>query len=102
MQTHFPGPSWILEGALAKEGPWGLSFLFVFFIVYSVLSGCAGSSLPHGRFLELRCMDFQLQSTGSRHVGSVVAAQGLSYTAACAIFPDQRSNQCPPHWQADS
>ena len=41
-------------------------------------------------------MDFPLQSTGSRHVGSVVAAQGLSYTAACGIFPDQRSNQCPP------
>ena len=32
-------------------------FLFVFFIVDLALFGCAGSSLPHGRFLELRCMD---------------------------------------------
>ena len=28
-------------------------------------------------------------------------AHGLSCSAACGIFPDQRSNPCP-HWQADS
>ena len=27
---------------------------------------------------------------------------GLSCSAACGILPDQGSNPCPPHWQADS
>ena len=43
-----------------------------------------------------------LQSTGSRRAGSVVAAHGPSCSAACGIFPDQGSNPCPLHWQADS
>ena len=29
-------------------------------------------------------------------------AHGLSCSTACGIFPDQRSNLCPLHWQADS
>ena len=43
-----------------------------------------------------------LRSTGSRRVGSVVVAHGPSCSAACGIFPNQGSNQCPLHWQADS
>ena len=43
-----------------------------------------------------------LWSTGSRHAGSVVVAHGPSWSVACGIFPDQGSNQCPLHWQADS
>ena len=35
-------------------------------------------------------------------VGSVFVAQGLSDPSACGIFPDQGSNPCLPHWQADS
>ena len=34
--------------------------------------------------------------------GSVVVAQGLSCSKACGIFPDQGSNPCPLHCQADS
>ena len=57
----------------------------------------------------LRCL-LLLQSTGSRHAGfrrcgeraSVVVESGLSCSAACGIFPDQGSNTCPLHWQADS
>ena len=41
-------------------------------------------------------------STGSRCAGSVIVAQGPSCSAACGIFPDQGSNPCPLHWQADS
>ena len=37
-----------------------------------------------------------LQSTGS-----VVVAHGLVSPAACGIFPDQGSNLCCLHWQAD-
>ena len=33
---------------------------------------------------------------------SVVVVQGLSCSAACGIFLDQRLNPCPLHWQADS
>ena len=40
--------------------------------------------------------------TGSRHLGSGVAAPGLSGSAACGIFLNQGSLLCPRHWQADS
>ena len=43
-----------------------------------------------------------LRSTGSRCAGSVVVAHGPSCSAACGIFPDQGSNPCLLHWQADS
>ena len=56
-------------------------------------SQCAGLSL-------LRPL--LLRSTSSRRAGSVVVAHGLSCSAACGIFPDQGSNLCPLHWQADS
>ena len=56
-------------------------------------SRCAGLSLS---------WPLLLRSTGSRCAGSVVAAHGPSCSAACGIFPDQGSNPCPLHWQADS
>ena len=37
-----------------------------------------------------------------RRAGSVVVTHGPSCSAACGIFPDQGSNPCPLHWQADS
>ena len=46
-----------------------------------------------------------LQARGLQQMwcaGSVVWAHGLSCSAACGIFPDQGSNPCPLHWQADS
>ena len=43
-----------------------------------------------------------LRSTGSRHAGSVTVAHGPRCSAACGILPDQGSNLCPLHWQADS
>ena len=56
-------------------------------------SRCAGLSLSR---------PLLLWSTGSRRAGSVVVAHGPSCSAACGIFPDQGSNPCPLHWQADS
>ena len=41
-------------------------------------------------------------STGSRLTGSVVVAHRLSRPMACGIVPDQGSNPCPLHWQADA
>ena len=43
-----------------------------------------------------------LRSTGSRCAGSVVVAHGPSCSVARGIFPDQGSNPCPLHQQADS
>ena len=43
-----------------------------------------------------------LRSTGSRRAGSAVVAHGPSCSAACGIFPDQGTNPCSLHWQADS
>ena len=56
-------------------------------------SRCAGLSLSR---------PLLLRSTGSRCAGSVIVAHGPSCSAACGIFPDQGSNPCPLHWQADS
>ena len=56
-------------------------------------SRCAGLSLSR---------PLLLRSRGSRRSGSVVVAHGPSCSAACGIFPDQGSNLCPLHWQADS
>ena len=54
---------------------------------------CAGLSLSRSLLL---------RSTGSRRAGSVIVAHGPSCSVACGIFPDQGSNPCPLHWQADS
>ena len=56
-------------------------------------SWCAGLSLSR---------PILLRSTGSRCAGSVVVAHGPSSSMARGIFPDQDSNPCPLHWQADS
>ena len=56
-------------------------------------SRCAGLSLSR---------PLLLWSTGSRRAGAVVVAHGPSRSVACGIFPDQGSNPCPLHWQADS
>ena len=56
-------------------------------------SRCAGLSLSR---------PLLLRSTGSTRAGSVVVAHGPTCSAACGIFPDQGSNPCPLHWQADS
>ena len=56
-------------------------------------SWCAGLSLS---------WPLLLRSTGSRRAGSVIVAHGPSCSAACGIFPDQGSNPCRLHWQADS
>ena len=56
-------------------------------------SRCAGLSLSQ---------PLLLRSTGSRRAGSVAVADGPGCSVACGIFPDQGSNPCPLHWQADS
>ena len=64
-----------------------------------VASGGHSSSLCAGLSLSRPLL---LRSTGSRRAGSAIVAHGPSCSTACGIFPDQGSNLCPLHWQADS
>ena len=91
----------------------GLIYLFIFIFIF----GCVESSFLCEGFLQLRqagathhrgawtpslSRPLLLRSTGSRRADSVVVAHGPSCSAACGILPDQGSNLCPLHQQADS
>ena len=98
--------------------PFGGFFVFLnLFIIYLLfIFGCVGSSFLGEGFFQLRqagatlhrdarashYCGLSLRSTGSRRAGSVVVAHGPSCSVTCGIFPDQGSNPCPLHWQADS
>ena len=85
-------------------------YLFIYFWLCWVFVSVQGLALvvASGGHSSSRCaglspsQPLSLWSTGSRHAGSVVVAHGPSCSAACGIFPDQGSNPCPLHWQADS
>ena len=68
---------------------------------FSVVAASGGLSSSRCAALSLS-RPLPLRSTGSRRAGSAIVAHGPSFSAACGIFPDQGSNPCPPHWQADS
>ena len=85
-------------------------YLFIYFWLCWVFVSVRGLSpvVASGGHSSSRCAGLSLsqpllwQSTGSRRAGSVIVAHGPSCSAACGIFPDQGSNSCPLHWQADS
>ena len=84
--------------------------LFIYFWLCWVFVSVRGLSLvaASGGCSSSRCAGLSLsrplllRSTGSRRAGSVIVAHRPSCSAACGIFPDQGSNPCPLHWQADS
>ena len=76
-------------------------------------SGCGKQGLLfHYGAQASRCDGFSLRSTdqacGLSSYGSQALEHGLSswgsraFFEVCGIFPDQGSNLCLPHWQADS
>ena len=85
-------------------------FIHIYFWLRWVFVSVRGLSLvaASGGHSSSRCVGLSLSrplllwSTGSRRAGSVVVAHRPSCSAACGIFPDQGSNPCPLHWQADS
>ena len=87
-----------------------LFFLYINFWLCWVFVSVRGLSLvvASGGHSSSRCAGLSpswplpLWSTGSRRASSGVVAHGPSCSAACGIFPDQGSNPCPLHWQADS
>ena len=88
-------------------------FLGVFFVLFlaalglrccaQAFSSCGERGLP---FIVVHRLLIVVASLVAQHglysAGSVVVVHGLSCSAACGIFPDQGSNPCPLHWQADS
>ena len=81
-----------------------LSFWFLWvFVALRQLSLVA----ERGCFSSLQCAGFSLQwllllhSTGFRHTGLVAVVCGLSCPMVCGIFPEQESNPCALHCQAD-
>ena len=89
---------------------WSLFFYLFYFSLCWVFVSVRGLSLvvASGGHSSSRCAGLSLsrplllQSTGSRRAGSVVVAHGPSCSAACGLFPDQGSNPCALHQQADS
>ena len=85
-------------------------YLFIYFWLCWVFVSVRGLSLvaASGGHSSSRCAGLSLsrplllRSTGSRRAGSAIVANGPSCSAACGILPDQGSNPCPLHWQADS
>ena len=66
------------------------------------LAAASGGHSPSRRAGLPSSWPLLLRSTGSRRSGSAIVAHGRSCSVACGIFPDQGSNPCPLHWQADS
>ena len=91
---------------------WFILFYFIFIYLWLcwVFVSVRGLSLvaASGGHSSSRCAGLSpsrpllLGSTGSRRAASVIVAHGPSCSMACGIFPDQGSNPCPLHWQADS
>ena len=78
-----------------------LCWVFVSVRGLSLVVASGGHSSSRRAGLSL-LQPLSLRSTGSRRAGSVIMAHGPSCSAACGIFPDQGSNPCPLHRQADS
>ena len=84
-------------------------YLFIYLWLRWVLASVQGLSLVAASWghSSSRCAGLSpsrpplLRSTGSRCAGSVIVAHGPSRSTACGILPDQGSNPCPPHRQAD-
>ena len=84
--------------------------LFIYLWLCWVFVSVRGLSLvaASGGHSSSRCVGLSLsrplllRGTGSRRAGSAIVAHGPSCSTACGILPDQGSNPCPLHWQADS
>lgn len=82
---------------LAVLGPYGCAWAFLWLPrVGTTLHRGACASHRGGFFCGALVLGMQVAQ------GSIVVAYGLSYPTARGISPDQRSNLCALHGQADS
>ena len=91
-------------------------FFLINLFIYLFIFGCVGCSFLCEGFLQLQRVGATLhRGARASHCRGLSIAEhrlqtcklsscgsGLSCPAACGIFPDQGSNPCPLHWQADS
>ena len=80
-------------------------YLFIYLWLCWVFVSVRGLSLvaASGDHSSSRCAGLSLsRPLLLRSTGSATVAHGPSRSAACGIFPDQGSNLCSLHWQADS
>ena len=80
----------------------GYSSLWWLLLLRSTGSQCVGFSSCGTWAQQLWLVGSRAQPLQLWCTGSVGVAHGLSCSVACGIFPDQGSNPCPLHWQADS
>ena len=115
LQSGYHDPNFTEKCFTPAVSPWIFFFLiFIYLFIYLwlcwVFVSVRGLSLvaASGGHSSSRCAGLSLsrplllRGTGSRRAGSVIVAHGPTCSAACGIFPDQGSNPCPLHWQADS
>ena len=102
---------WMIQGYTVSFFFFFINLFIYLFLAVLGLRFCArpfSSCSERGGHSSSRCAGLSLsrplllRSTGSRRAGSVVVAHGPGCSATCGIFPDQGSNPCPLHWQADS
>ena len=105
-RTHTPYLK-IINSVILKRCHYFCLFVFWLCWVFASVRGVS-PAVASGSHSSSQCVCLSLsrplllRSTGSRRAGSAVVAHGPSCCAACGILPDQGSNPCPLHWQADS
>ena len=89
-----------VQGSFFKKNKF---IYFIYFWLHWVFVAARGPSLSCGELRPLIAVASPTTEHGLLGAwASVVMAHGLSCSAACGIPPDQGSNPCPLHWQADS
>ena len=92
---------WIFLAVQGSCGERGLLFVAVRRLLIAMASLVAEHGLWVRGLQQLWHVGSVVVAHGLQSAGSVVVAHGLSCSAACGIFPDQGSNPCPLHRQAD-
>ena len=86
-----------------QSSEWGLLFVVAYHgSLVVAASPVAGQRLWDYWLQQLWHMGSVLAPPGLSSADPLVVLHGLSCCAACGIFPDQGSNPCPQHQQADS
>ena len=88
--------------AFSTCGERGLLFVAVHGLLIAVASVVSEHGLQARGLQQLWCAGSVVVACGLQSSGLVVMAHGLSSSMACGIFPDQSTNLCRLHWQADS
>ena len=80
----------------------GCSLVAVWRPLISVVSLVAEHRLQAHAVQQSQCVGSVVVAPGLQSADSVAVVLRLSWLMACGILPDQGSNLCPWHWQANS